>query len=440
MVTDTFQLISAVKKMYPVVQFFKDRYFPDGRTYYSDKVLVETKKQGRRIAPFVIPVIGGIKMESQSYRAYEYDAPYIAPYMLITPEDISKKAFGESPDSNRSPADRENEVQGEKMDDLRNSVLRREEEMCTQVLCNGEVVMRHYGSAEDAAAGKNYQEKILRFYDVEEGFTNRYRFPSDFAKMTAKEKLLELYKMAGILRGRGIRATDLVMTADVSMLFMSDPDFLEYYDKARVNTGQIDQKELPSGVVCNGCININGVVFTMFTYDEVFEDLDGTQKAFLPKGTILLLHSDMGRAVHAQVTFLQGDHFVSYAERMVPRVLPDTKNNMIRVQIFSRPVIFVHDWESWIVANIYDAAKDGGTGGSTPSGGQPSGTLPAVPPGEDDGERITLKTADEINAMTTKAPLLEYAQYIGLEGLSTDLKVDELKAAILNYQEETYGA
>ena len=35
MITNTYQLINSVKKMYPVVQFFKDRYFPDGKNFYS---------------------------------------------------------------------------------------------------------------------------------------------------------------------------------------------------------------------------------------------------------------------------------------------------------------------------------------------------------------------------------------------------------------------
>jgi len=47
MVTDTYKLINAVKKMYPVVQFFKNRYFPDGKVYYSEKALVETKIASR---------------------------------------------------------------------------------------------------------------------------------------------------------------------------------------------------------------------------------------------------------------------------------------------------------------------------------------------------------------------------------------------------------
>ena len=119
MVVETFKLIETIKKMYPVMQFFKDRYFPDGKTFYSEKALIETKKGGRRVAPFVIPVVGGIVQDAEGYRAYEVKAPYIAPKMPITAEELELKAFGESPESGRTPAQRENEIESEHMDDIR---------------------------------------------------------------------------------------------------------------------------------------------------------------------------------------------------------------------------------------------------------------------------------------------------------------------------------
>ena len=46
---------------------------------------------GKTVAPFVVPVVNGIAMEADGYRAYEIDAPYIAPKMVITPNDIENK-------------------------------------------------------------------------------------------------------------------------------------------------------------------------------------------------------------------------------------------------------------------------------------------------------------------------------------------------------------
>ncbi len=429
MVTDTYKLINAIKKMYPVVQFFKNRYFPDGKVYYSEKALVETKKKGRAVAPFVIPVVGGIAVESEGYRAMEIEAPYIAPKKVITAAQLEKKAFGESPESGRTPAQRENELEAEYMDDLRKSVLRRHELMCAELLLTGKVLMKHYANGDDAAKGINYDLKYLQFYDKE--FKNRYTFSSSFKDMSASLKIQEFYKMASELRKRGIRATDIVMASDVSMLLMSDKDFLKFYDIAKVDFGDIKQTELPEGVVCNGRININGVVMTMFTYDEAYEDLDGQEKPFIPAGTILFLQPKMGETVYAQVTFFSGGSFKSYAEKIVPRFVGSEKENTAEVQVFSRPVPYPYDWEGWLVANINDKLETG-TGNSAGQAGKAG-----VP--ESQADSPALKTSDEINAMTKKADVIGYAESIGLKGLSTEQSLNDLKAAVLNYQEENYG-
>lgn len=301
--------------------------------------------------------------------------------------------------------------------------------MCTELLLTGKVLMKHYANGDDAAKGVNYDLKYLQFYDKE--FTNRYTFKSSFKDMSASLKIQEFYKMASELRKRGIRATDIVMASDVSMELMSKEDFLKFYDIAKVDFGDIKQTELPEGVVCNGRININGVVMTMFTYDEAYEDLDGQEKAFIPSGTILFLQPGMGETVYAQVTFFSGGSFKSYAEKIVPRFVGSEKENTAEVQVFSRPVPYPYDWEGWLVANINDVPETG-TGDS--------GQLAAkagVP--ESQAASPALKTSDEINAMTKKADVTGYAESIGLSGLNAEQSLNDLKAAVLNYQEENYG-
>ena len=421
MVVETTKLIGAIKKMYPVAQFFKDRYFPDGQVFYS--ALIEMKKGGRRVAPFVVPVVNGIVMDAEGYKAEEVRAPYIAPKMPITPDDLAKKAFGESPESGRSPAQRENEIEAEHMDDLRKAILRRHELMCTDIITTGQTTMKHYATADDAAKDKNAKVLQLRYFDAK--FENTYEFEKDFATMPAKEKILEFYKIAQILKKRGVAASDIVMTGDVSMLLMTDMDFLKYYDVNKVNMGAIDQKTLPNGVTYNGSININGIIFNMFTYDEYYEDLDGEVKPFLPSGTIAFLQPGMGKTAYAQVTFVKGSGFVSYAQKIVPRVVADESNNLMEVQVFSRPVPYPLDMDGWMVANIHDykgkATKD--------TDGASAESL------SEDGTGVTLKTAEEINAMTTKAAVIAYGESIGMTGLSSTSSLTELKEAVIAYQE-----
>lgn len=424
MIRETETLIDAVKKMYPVAMFLKNRYFPDGRCFYSEKALVEMKKAGRKIAPFVVPVVGGIAMSKEGYRTEYLTGPYIAPRIPITADDLEKKAFGESPESGRSPEEREDELEGEFIDELRQAIFRRHEKMCVEIITTGKVLMKHYSSADDAANDRNAQERIFQYYDTAEGFTNEYKLSKKFAAMSAQEKMQELYKMAAVLIGRGIHATDLVMTSDVSMALMSDEKFLDFFNKARVETGIIDQKMLPDGVVCNGTININGLVLTMFTYAEKYVDLDGKEKPLFPAGTIAMLTPGMGATAYAQVTLVEkGEGFKSYAEPVVVRLLDDDNNNMVDVQAFSRPIPYPKDWEGWLVAQEPEVSSVSESDTTT-----------------EEKKTVSYKTTEEINAMATKASVIEYAESIGLTGLSDSSKLDELKTAVINYQEEKQAA
>lgn len=440
MVRETVTLVNTIKKMYPVITFFKDRYFPDGRAYYSEKALIEIKEKGKKIAPFVVPVVDGIPVVREGYRTDMIDAPYIIPKATITAKDLEMKAFGESPESGRTPEARENEVEAELLVDMREATYRRHELMCTEIITSGKVDIKQYASAEDAAAGKNFVPAQLTYFGKSGVFENRYVFSGDFTKMTASERIQEFYRMARILRKRGVKATDIVMTSDVSMLLFSDEEFLEFYNKLDAKTGDINAVETPEGVVHNGTINVNGTVFQIFTYDESFEDLDGEEKEFLPEGTIALLKPGLGTTVYAQVTFVKDGKFRSFAEKIVPRVVSSEKNNAVEVQMYSRPVPYPMDVEGWLVANIYDHT-DAGIG-TTSIGVGAEAAAYSVGAG-DDGDAApdgpVLKTEAEINAMTTKAPLIAYAVSIGLTGLTDSSSVADLKSAILDYQEATYG-
>ena len=136
----------------------------------------------------------------------------------------------------------------------------------------------------------------------------------------------------------------------------------------------------------------------------------------------------MGETVYAQVSFVRGTGFESYAESVVPRVLADERNNVVEVQTFSRPIPYPYDWESWLVANVEDA----------PSSQEQADN--AVDTDEPATEGVTLKTEAEIAALTSKAAVISYAESIGLSGLTTEQSLTELRDAVVKYQRETYGA
>lgn len=349
MITNTYQLINAVKKMYPVVQFFKDRYFPDGRSFYSDEVIIEMKKGNRMVAPFVVPVVNGIPMKSQKYSGYKYEPALIAPKSIITVDDLTKKAFGEDPNSNRSAADRQTELQAERTDDLRQSILRRLELMCSEVLTEGKVTMKQYAKAEDFGT-KKYVLQELTFY--EDKFENVHTLKEAWSGMTVQKKLNTIYDMARKLNDRGVHAADLVLGSNVSTDFFGDIDFLEYFNKKSVDFGTVAPVEVPEGVIYNGKINVMGVNLDVFTYDAGYEDLDGKSKKLISPDLMMLLTPGMGETVYGAVNFITKEGSVqSYAEKIVPRTIINEESGIISVIAASKPVPYPKDIEGWMICD-----------------------------------------------------------------------------------------
>lgn len=152
---------------------------------------------------------------------------------------------------------------------------------------------------------------------------------------------------------------DVVLGANVAVDLFGDEEFLEYFNKKSVNFGTIDAQELPEGVVYNGKINIMGVMLDFFTYDEEYEDLDGQNKGFISKDAIIMLAPGLGETVYGSVDFVTKDGSVeSYAEKIVPRVIPDENNNIITVIESSRPVSYPKDMEGWLICDTTVVAQD----------------------------------------------------------------------------------
>ena len=97
---------------------------------------------------------------------------------------------------------------------------------------------------------------------------------------------------------------------------------------------------------------------------------------------------------------------------------------MVDVQAFSRPIPYPKDWDGWLVAQEPEVSSVSDSDTTT----------------TEEKQTVIYKTTEEINAMTTKASVIEYAESIGLTGLSDSSKLDELKTAVINYQEEKQAA
>ncbi len=86
------------------------------------------------MAPLVSPRMGGKVITRQGFRTNQFTTPKIAPERPMTIDDITQRAIGENIYSQRTPEEREDELLAKDWTDLEESIARRKEWMCRQIL------------------------------------------------------------------------------------------------------------------------------------------------------------------------------------------------------------------------------------------------------------------------------------------------------------------
>lgn len=348
---ETKTLIKTAKKIYPVVMWFRNRYFPtaDQDIFPTAKVLIEYKKGGKKMAPFVIPRKGGITMEREGYTATEYEPPYIAPQRPLTIDDLNKKGFGEDLYSDMTPEQRQAQVLGEDLAELNEMIDRRLEWMCSELLFNGKITMKHY--AEKYGVGTPV-EKVLQFY--ESSFGNVYTPAVKWDASSGVSIYDDLDAMVAAKVTKGCKVTDLCMGASAWKYFIKDATILKLFDNRKVNIGDINPQDLPDGVGYMGQIIIRGKRLDIFVYDEQYEDESGNSAVFMPDKKILLAAPGMGRTLFGAITQIEqtDGQFHTYRGEKIPKYYADSKNEVREIRVASAPVTVPNDIDSWMVAQV----------------------------------------------------------------------------------------
>lgn len=347
---DTTVMMRALKKMYPVACFFRNRYFPTAPddVFPTNEVLIEYMEGKRKMAPFVIPRKGGIAVEREGYTAQRYAPPLVAPERPLTIDDLNKKGFGENIYSNKSPEQRQAEILGRDLADLGEMIDRREEWMCREILITGQVIMKHY--AEKYGVGEPI-EKILRFYS--DKFDNEFTPTRDWDEEGATP-FEDVASMVQMLIKAGCPVKDLILSYDAWEKFLMDDKTQKILNNRRIEMGVIEPVETPDGVAYMGQLVIHGKKLEIFVYEEDFENDEGQTESFLPSGTVIVTAPGMGKMLYGAITQLEPDGtFHTYAETKVPFYIADQHNNTRTIRESSAPVPVPVDRRSWAVANVF---------------------------------------------------------------------------------------
>ena len=349
---ETQTMLAALSLMPKRPTFLRDRYFPttDKDIFVTEEVMIEYKdEKARKIAPCVIPRVGGIPVPRDGYRTERYAPANVAPERSLTIDELNKKQFGETLFSQRTPAEREASVLRDDIYDLNEMIDTREEYMAAQALFENGYVMKHYA---DKYGSNNYKEWEIRFYDGEKN--DAVYTPASPWNTTSKNLITDLAEIAAILKRRGLRAADCIFGADVGNVLTNNEYILKLMDNRRLDIISMNPMELPNGVTSYGKINCNGTMLDLYCYTEEFVDEDGNSKTFVPDGKIAVTAPNMGHTMYGAVTQMEeaDRQFYTYAARRVPHITTDAHDSIRTLAMTAKPLVAPWYQNSSIVAQV----------------------------------------------------------------------------------------
>jgi len=344
---DTAILLASIEAQPPVHSFLRDRYFPTGNIFLTEKVFVEYKDGNKKIAPFVSPRVNGVTMTRDGSTLREFQPAHIAPKRVLTADDLQKRGFGEALFGNLTPEQRALAITTQDMIELQKMINIREEKMAADVIFTNKLTMQEYGTDPEHPV-----EKEVRFY-TEATNPAQYTISAankwDTSAAKGQQIINDLHAMIKILTKRGLSATEAICSPDVADVIINNEYIQKLLDNRRIEMGGINPEELPAGVVKVARLNVKGHLIDILSYDEEYTDLDGTTKAFVPAKTLAVGAANAGQTVYGAITQLEDDkQFHTYAGTSVPKV--EASGNVRSVILSSAPLTIPTNKNPFVVA------------------------------------------------------------------------------------------
>lgn len=335
----TREMMEAIDQTPPVGTFFQRTFFPGEQTHVSERVEFDVRKGKRIMAPFVSPRRGGKVITRQGWKTNQFTTPKIAPERPLTIDDIAHRGIGENIYSQRTPAEREDELLSRDLTDLEEAIARRKEWMCRQIMYTGKVDVVDEEEGVDVQIDFGFSNIIVL------GANEQWSQPAVNPLIILREVRKKIIKATG-------SAPDIaVFSSDVIEDFITNPQVKAAMDMLNYKNIVIQPRVVDPALTFYG--RIAELDLDIYTYDEWFLNDEGEDEAMVPEGTVLLGHSSgEGQIEYGLVTQMEDKVFHSYEGKLVPKVWADENSEVKKVRLTSRPLPRPFDVDSWAVIQI----------------------------------------------------------------------------------------
>lgn len=335
----TLEMMAAMDQTPPVRTFLQKTFFPGDETHLTEKVEFDVRKGKRVMAPFVSPRKGGKVLTRQGFKTNQFSTPKIAPERVLTLDDISTRAMGENIYSQRTPAEREDELLARDLTDLEEAIARRKEWMCRQILFEGKV------DVQDEDDGLDIQ--------IDFGFENIIKLGSDekWSIATVDPLIVLRDTRRKIIKETGKAPDIAIFSSDAIEDFITNPFVEKAMNIRNMKNVVIEPRVVDPALTFYG--RIAELDIDIYTYDEWFLNDEGDEESMIPAGTVLLGHSQgEGQIEYGLVTQMENKQWQSYEGKLVPKRWADDNNEVEMIRLTSRPLPRPFDVASWAVIYV----------------------------------------------------------------------------------------
>lgn len=343
----TRNLVACIQGLDPASSFLRDRYFPTGpmSVFKQRRILVEYRDGTRRLAPFVYRRADGAIMDRKGSSMREYMPPTVAPKRVITLDDVEKRGFGEALfGDNVTPAQRSMTLAAMDLSEMDNEITRREEWMAAQVMLDNGCVMKEYGPDADPA-----NENEVHFYG-EDGNKATYSVTTKW-DATGANILADLNEMVKMLTMNGRAASDFVCAPDVADAIVNNEQIYKLLDNRRYNLGEVAPRLESDTAAVMAVLKVRGRNINIISYDDTYEDEDGTIKTYIPSGCGIMTAPAAGRRYYGAVTQMESDeNFHTIPGARVPKYDANKNDEVRTLKLTSCPFLAPYEKDCFISA------------------------------------------------------------------------------------------
>lgn len=330
--------------------FLKDTFFSNVIEHESEEFGFDIVKGGEQIAPYVHPDIGGKVLEKSGYSTKTFVAPEVSPMRTITARDVEKRLAGEEINARDSWESRQRKLAAKFLRELDDSITRREEIQCAELLTTGKITV----------VGEGYPTSIIQFWPTtpsEQPFIDIGA--SDATKYWdgASASILDDLVMAAdrIEDHSTTSATIAIIGGGAADALRNNDDLWKKLDNRRVNPGELETKRLGGGVRYLGTFLDSGL--ELYTYRGTYKDpATGLTKKFIPDNRVVVTSREMiGTMNYGLITMTDEERelFIRIARSRVADSWMMKRPSVGRViQVKSRPLATIRDIDSVYVMKV----------------------------------------------------------------------------------------